>query len=73
LNITVQKARVLTGLFLRIKWSPKLLLRGKSGLSGSLSRVFTYDSGLVHELQTTNYKLQARTLVLRAQTLVLKV
>jgi len=70
LNISVHKARVLTGLFLRIMWSPKLLLRGKSGLSGSLSRVFTYDSGLVQELQTTNY---ARTLVLQAQTLVLKV
>jgi len=44
--------------FLRRMWSPGLLLRGKSGLSGSISRVFTYDSGLVHKLQTINYKLQ---------------
>jgi len=43
------------------------LLRGKSGLSGSLSRVFTYDPGLVQELQTTNYKLQAQTLVFKVR------
>jgi len=41
------------------------LLRGKSALPGSLSRVFTYDPDLVQELQTTNYKLQAQTLVLK--------